>query len=232
MEKLIYLLWKRAEQPLRDWQAQLRGALGQRLIDAGAQSLQFNAVDDEVASGAGLRIISRPAPDGFVAFWLPSANYRHDCEELLRGAHTRIAGYLVTESCIKAGDEFRATGQRSQGFALIGFLQRPPRLSEAEWLKIWLDSHTQVAVDTQSTFRYVQNVVSRRLSDDAPPLDALVEEGFPIAALTDPQAFYAAVGDEQKYRRHLKMMMDSCNRFIDFDRIDSMPTSEYIVSAK
>ena len=142
-----------------------------------------------------------------------------------------IAGYLVTESLILDDRARRPVGERSHGFSLIGFLQRPPRLSEDEWLRIWLGSHTDVAVGTQSTFRYVQNVVARTLTPDAPPLDALVEEGFPTAALDSPQAFYDAVGDDARYQRHLDRMMTSCHRFIDFDRIDSLPTSEYPIRA-
>lgn len=231
MEKLIYLLWKKPEQPVSAWRARLRGELGAALLDAGALSLQCNVVDEHVAAGESLRIITWPPPDGFVVFWMHSANFRERCEALLRGEHARIAGYLVTESTIQHGVEQRAVGERSQGFSLIGFLQRPQRLTEAEWHQIWLGSHTEVAVKTQASFRYVQNVVTRRLTEDAPALSALVEEGFPTAALSSPYAFYDAEGDEEKYQRHLQRMMDSCRRFIDFDELNSFPTSEYVVKA-
>jgi len=231
MEKLIYLLWKSPDRADSAWRAQLRGELGQALLDNGALSLQFNLVDEDVASGAGLRIITQTPPDGLVMFWMRSANDRRDCEHLLRENHARIAGYLVTESCIQDGAEFRAPGQRSQGFSLLGFLQRPPRLSVAEWFHWWLDQHTPVAVQTQASFRYVQNVVARRLTEDAPPLDALVEEGFPSAALTSQHAFYDAEGDEEKFQARLQRMMDSCRRFIDFDQLNSLPSSEYLIRA-
>lgn len=229
MEKLIYLLWKKPGQPTGEWLAAMRTNVGRKLIDAGAQKLQFDCVDDAVADGSALRIVSRRAPDGLAMFWLPTANRRSACEALLREQHADIAGYLVTESCMKSGAEHCASGARSNGFSLIGFLQKPDRLSREEWLHWWLDKHTQIAIDTQSTFRYVQNVVTRTLTDDAPALDALVEEGFPTAALTDQRAFYDAVGNEEKYQENLRQMMDSCHRFIDFDRIDSMPMSEYFV---
>ena len=232
MEKLIYLLWKQPGQSQETWRAGMRGAVGGALLDAGALSLQFNLVDEDVAAGDGLRIVTRqPPPDGLAIFWMQTANNRERCEDLLRRNHDRIAGYLVTESLILDDRQRRPVGGRSHGFSLIGFLQRPPRLSESEWLRIWLGSHTSVAVETQDTFRYVQNVVARVLTPDAPPLDALVEEGFPTAALDSPHAFYDAVGDEDRYRRHLDRMMTSCRRFIDFDRIDSLPTSEYVIGA-
>lgn len=231
MEKLIYLLWKNASQTDSAWRARMRGELGQALLADGAKSLQFNLVDEDVAAGAGLRIVTQTPPDGLVMFWMRSANDRAACERHLRAAHARIAGYLATESTIQDGAGCREEGSRSQGFSLLGFLQQPPRLSRAEWFHWWLDHHTRVAVETQASFRYVQNVVARELTENAPPLDALVEEGFPVAALASPHAFYDAVGDEAKYQLHLQRMMDSCHRFIDFDRINSLPSSEYLIRA-
>jgi hypothetical protein len=42
-------------------------------------------------------------------------------------------------------------------------------------------------------------------------------------------AFFAATGDPVKYEKHLKIMMESCVRFIDFDKIDVIPTSQFVV---
>jgi hypothetical protein len=230
VEKLIYLLWKRPQENAQDWSARLRGPIADGLLKDGAKSVQVDAVDDAVAAGAGLRLESRPVPDGLVMLWMDTANRRQACEQRLAASSARIAGYLVTESRVKDQPPVTvAEGERSWGFSLIGFLQRPPRLTNDEWLKIWLGSHTAVAIETQPTFRYVQNVVTRRLTEDAPVLDALVEEGFPVQALNDPAAFYDAVGNPQKHEANHARMMESCYRFIDFDRIDSLPMSEFMV---
>ncbi len=230
MEKLIYLLWRDPAESVDDWSARLRGPLAETLLAAGARSLQLNFVDGDVAAGEGLRLVSRPVPDGMAMLWLDTANRRDAVERILGGNHHRIAGYLVTESLVKdAPPQTVVEGARSPGFSLIGFLQRPSHLSATEWLTIWLGSHTTVAVETQPTFRYIQNVVTRALTEDAPVLDAIVEEGFPTAALSDPAAFYDAVGDAAKHAANHARMMESCHRFIDFNRIDSLPASEYVV---
>ncbi len=70
------------------------------------------------------------------------------------------------------------------------FLQRPRRLSEQQWLEVWQGSHTRVAIDTQSTFGYRQNVITRPMTYAAPPFDAIVEENFPQEAMTSQHAFY------------------------------------------
>ena len=110
----------------------------------------------------------------------------------------------------------------------VVFLTHPPRLSYDHWLDIWHNSHTQIAIDTQSTFGYRQNVIVRPLTYGAPPFDAIIEENFPAAAMESEQVFYEAEGDDEKYQKNAKAMMDSVMRFIDFDKIDIIPTSEYL----
>ena len=104
-----------------------------------------------------------------------------------------------------------------------------PRRSAEAWLDIWRNQHTQVAIETQDNFQYVQNLVVLPLTHGAPRIDAIVEECFPPAAMTDPRAFFDALGDEDKFQRNLAAMMDSCQRFLDFDKIDVLPTSQYLL---
>ena len=47
------------------------------------------------------------------------------------------------------------------------------------------------------------------------------------AAMDQPEAFYDAVGDAARHKRHYDAMMESCHRFIDYRRIDVIPTSQY-----
>ena len=86
---------------------------------------------------------------------------------------------------------------------------------------------TPVAIETQSTFEYRQNVVVRALTPGARPYDAIVEECFPPQAMDNPQAFFDAVGDEQKFQRNLDRMMASVGRFLDLGTIDVLATSQY-----
>jgi hypothetical protein len=48
-----------------------------------------------------------------------------------------------------------------------------------------------------------------------------------MEALSDPFAFFDAVGDPAKFEANLNVMMDSCGRFIQFGKIDIIPTSQY-----
>ena len=119
-------------------------------------------------------------------------------------------------------------GERAHGFCQVALLQKPNRLTREKWLSIWQGSHTQVAIETQSTYAYRQNLIEHCYGDNDWLLDAIVEENFPPEAMISDYAFYDAQDDIELGKRQEKMMT-SCARFIDFDRIDVVPMSEYLV---
>ncbi|WP_428311464.1 EthD domain-containing protein [Hydrocarboniphaga sp.] len=234
MEKVIYLLWREPGLDEHAWAAHLRQSLPALRGLAGVRSLQFNVQDEAVAPAAGIRRASSASPpDALVQVWLDSAidAFRAPVDDALRQQADRIAAYLVTESQPLVNTRFAsASGQRTTGFAQLALLKRPARLTPAQWLDLWHNRHTPVAIETQATFEYVQNVVVRALTVDAPDYDAFVEECFPAAAMSDPQVFFDAVGDADKFQRNLARMMDSVARFIDMDALDVLATSQYRIS--
>ena len=227
MEKILYPAWKPDDTCADDFRDVLLLELGPELTGLGVRGLRISVVDSEVEPAAGLRQQNLGAAmDAMISVWLDSSVYRAPIEAAIAGRVERMAGYLVTESEPLRSDT--SEGKRTPGMAQVVFLQRPERLSEAEWLEIWHGSHTQVAIETQSTFGYRQNVVVRAVTADAPPIDAIIEENFPAEAMSSQHAFYAA-DSEEDYQARLKAMIDSCVRFIDFDKINVIPTSEYLL---
>jgi hypothetical protein len=235
MEKVIYVLWRDAQTPLDQWNRSVRAQLADKLLSLGAHGVQINVADAAVEAAAALRQSNtRPGIDGIASVWIDSANaiFRQAFDDAVRSVVPHAAAYLVTESQAIRNTRFPAKpGERTAGFSQLAFLKRPPRLTHEAWLDVWHNYHTRVAIDTQDNFLYVQNVVVRALTHAAPAYDAIVEECFPAAAMTDPHAFFDAVGDEEKFQRNVATMMDSCARFIDFDKIDVVPTSQYVVKA-
>ena len=230
MEKLVYVFWRGPQSPAA-LSNRFRHELAPRLQSLGADRLQFNIADFADLSGALVNFSlqnTQPAPDGIVSFWLTSAFRRAPLERLLAEAFARIAGYEVAESTILPNRLHQpGAGERTYGFSQVTFLQIPPRLTYEAWRRVWFEEHTPVGIDTQANFLYVHNVVVMPLSAGAPPFRGIVEECFPPEALRDSQAFYNAVGDEARHQHHQQRMMDSCAKFIDFDRIDVIATSEY-----
>ncbi len=120
-------------------------------------------------------------------------------------------------------------GERLPGLYTVAFLEQPDFLTYDEWGQRWQDQHTTVAIETQSTFLCIQNVLVRPLTADAPPWVAIVEEAFPGAAATDPMVFYNAGGSPDTLKAHQTRMLESCQRFIDFSRFETHPTSTYVL---
>lgn len=233
MEKVMYPVWKYETDSSADFKQKLLGKVSEQLIGLGVRRLRINVVDEDVAPANPIRIENtRPPISGMISLWVDTAINRQPLEEVIKNAVARLAGYLVTESEPIVNTKYVvANGQRTPGMSQVVFLQKPPRLSYQHWLEIWLVSHTQVAIDTQSTFGYRQNVIVRPLTYAAAPYDAIVEENFPEAAMTDRMVFFDSVGDEEKFKQRQQAMMESCVRFIDFGKIDCIPTSEYVMKS-
>lgn len=230
MEKILYPVWKAPTLDGDEFRDLLLNQLGPELIAAGVRGLRLSVVDSAVEPAAGLRQANcSPVMDAMLSVWLDSSVFRAPIEALIQARVARLVGYLVTESePIVNTEHLPVVGQRTHGMAQLVFLQRPRRLSEQQWLEIWHGSHSQVAIDTQSTFGYRQNVIVRPMTYAAPPFDAIIEENFPPEAMSSQLAFYAADNDAQ-LQANLQAMIDSCVRFIDFDKIDVVPTSEYVL---
>ena len=119
-------------------------------------------------------------------------------------------------------------GERTDALSNVALLRRPAELDEGTWLHRWHLEHTPVAIETQSTFGYVQNAVVRALTPDAPVVDAIVEELFPMAAVGDLAAFFGAADDADLQSR-MERMMASIARFGADRDVDTIPTSRYVL---
>lgn len=228
MEKLVYLLHKPGNTDFSDWKKQLSQNIISGLKSAGASNFRLNLADNDVAGAEGMRMTSQPPlPDALISFWVNSASSHHSIEKILAASAISIAGYSVCESePLPNTRHLPAEGERCPGMNHVVFLQMPPRLTRDQWLETWLESHTTIAIETQQTFGYRQNIVVRRLTDGAPVWDAIVEENFPSEAIGDQDAFYRRDTPEQ-LAGNQKRMYQSCVRFIDFDKMGRLPTSEY-----
>lgn len=230
MEKLIYPLWKSPSQASADFNRELLETLAPALLSLPLAGLQICLIDDDVAPAQQYFIASMPpAPEAVISIWLDSYLHREAVEQQLAPHCEKFAAYLVTESePLRQRDVEAPLGQRTTGMNQVVFLQKPAHLARADWLDIWHNSHTQIAIDTQSTFRYRQNVVTQQLDSDAPVFDAIVEENFPNAAMHNREAFYNAEGNPELCAQRLNTMIESCSRFIDFNQINCIPMSEYV----
>ncbi|MCV7343039.1 hypothetical protein [Mycolicibacterium rhodesiae] len=225
MEKVIVTL--RATDADDEWAEQLRGPVAEELLALGLPGLTINVRDRDVRESMMTLTTLDPPVQGLVSVW--TQQYYGDqmlmALELLGHYAEEIAAYLVTESA-PLPPPSTPPGERSPGLANMALLRRPADMDERTWLARWHGNHTPVAIATQSTFTYVQNYVVRAITEDAPLINAIVEEHFPIEAVGSLHAFFGAADDADLQSR-MEQMVASTAAFGANVNIDAVPTSRY-----
>lgn len=225
----MYCLWRPPTVDAERWSHRLRTLAEALSRTSAVRFVQVN-IDDADVGSAMVRMATFDQPiSGFCSVWFDTATGepRRRVEARLAEQCTEIAGYLVTESVPLAPPEPPA-GARADGFANVAVLRRPDELDPITWLERWQGGHTEIAITTQSTVGYVQNVVVRPVTDDAPTVHGIVEELFPIEALTDFHVFFDTGGDDAELARRLEAMTASVATFSGSDAVlDVVPTSRY-----
>ncbi|KQR96044.1 hypothetical protein ASG12_17565 [Williamsia sp. Leaf354] len=216
MAKLIYVVWGSGLGGLLtdpDTRAALRVA--------GATRLQINIGGTPELDGAMTLSTLTPPIDAVVSVWTDSDPT--PVADVLVDRTDRVVGWEVVE---RRPIEPPPTpdGEPADAMANVAFLRRPASIDRDEWLRRWLDDHTPVAIATQATSGYIQNIVVRSVTADTEQVDAVVEELFPLAAARDLHAFYGSGGDDAELTRRMTAMLDSVVRIGAHENIDVVPT--------
>tara|TARA_B100000530_G_C15935005_1_gene478659 strand:+ start:3374 stop:4066 length:693 start_codon:yes stop_codon:yes gene_type:complete len=227
MEKLAYQLWKKDDDSLENFKEALLKNLSKDIGEL-VQELQINIADADVEPANDLVQSNYPPSPNAVIFIKVKSYFSADTlESYLEKITNKIHGFVVSESIILNKPEKSPLGSRSEGFSQVVFLEKPATMSAFDWFDHWTNYHTEIAIKTQSNFIYVQNTVVRPLQKASPSFIAIIEECFPSEAMTDPEVFYNAKNNPEQFAKHAQIMMDSCEKFIDFKKIEVIPTSRY-----
>jgi len=227
MEKLAYQLWKKDDDSLETFKEALLKNLSRDIVDL-VSELQINIADSDVIPATNLAQSNYPpAPNAVIFIKVKSYFLADTLESHLEKITNKIYGFVVSESIILDSSEKSPLGSRSEGFSQVVFLEKPKTMSTFDWFDHWTNFHTKIAIQTQSNFIYVQNTVVRSLQKESPSFIAIIEECFPSEAMTDPEVFYNAQNNPEQFAKHVQIMMDSCEKFIDFKKIEVIPTSRY-----
>jgi hypothetical protein len=227
VEKVIVLL--RRSEPDDDWCERLRGPVAGELLELGFPGVTVNVRDAEVRDPVITLTTMDPPVVALVSLWTQQSygDAVQAATALLGKECDDLAAYLVTESTPLPPPRTEP-GERTDALANVALLRRPTELDEDTWLDRWHHDHTPVAIETQSTFGYVQNAVVRALTPDAPMIAAIVEELFPMAAVGDLAAFFGA-SDDADLQSRMERMMASIARFGADKDVDTVPTSRYVL---
>jgi hypothetical protein len=227
VEKVIVTVQRSAADDA--WCTGLRTDVADRLLALGLPGVAVNVRDAPVRDSLMTLTTLDPPVVALVSLW--TQQYYGDqvaaALPILACVADSVAAYLVTES-VPLPAPPTAAGERTEGFANVALLRKPDDLDRDTWLRRWHLDHTTVAIETQSTFGYTQNTVVRPLTADAPAVDAIVEELFPLAATADLHAFFGAADDAELGDR-MNRMVASTSAFGANVNVDTVPTSRYVL---
>ena len=116
------------------------------------------------------------------------------------------------------------TEETFSGTMQLCCFERREGLSDAALEQVWFQEHVQVALDTQNTLGYRQNLVLRSSHDQ---LDGIVEEHFSIEAASSLTAFFANGDDEVKMMSNIHVLTESSQRLLDLERSSVIHMTEH-----
>jgi len=228
MEKLVYLGWAAEGRPNDEVRDQLLEVTAPALAAGGAVATKVSVADERVSGEGVFSFSSEGDPkDALVSFWLEVSADRGWAETLLADAFETVHGYLVCESRPLVAPPPARPGDRSEGATQITCVAAHPDLTHAEFIARWQGPFCRAAIECQRTFDYVRNEVVRPLTDGAPDWWAIVEEAFPLDALTDPEVFYDAEGDPENLAANQARLFEAVGEVIDLARVDARFYSEF-----
>jgi len=240
MEKVIALVWGPGDAESGDaLRRQLLEDTVPRLRTGGARAVTCNVHD----SAAHRAPSPAPAPEGEqphvaqVSMWLDCYERTVEFDDALAALRLPTASYLVVESLY---DDYGTTpyaaprdwpdGERSPGVLTVALIHRPEDLDYREWITRWHGTQSPVSGELQPRTRYVRNEVVRSLTEGAPEVGGIVEEGWPSSEhVADPKLFFNATSDEE-LGVHVGRMLDSVTACLDLERLRSSTMSEYLVA--
>ncbi|MFT3901331.1 MAG: EthD domain-containing protein [Gordonia sp. (in: high G+C Gram-positive bacteria)] len=202
--------------------------LREALAKAGATALQVNIDDESVAPA--MRIPAAEPVTAVLSVWT-DGEPQGIVDAVAEATGERPNAYRVTEK-VRLDPRPVADGERADVLANVALLRRPSDMSRADYLDYWMQHHTAVAIRTQNTSAYVQNIVEEVLTDGSPEVAGIVEEHFPMAGMTDLHEFYGSRGDDAELKRRIEELMDSVGKFGAGDGLDLVPSSRYFWNLK
>jgi hypothetical protein len=247
VEKVIFVLWGDDATGVDDTgsggdalRQRLLGETVPRLLEAGVRGLSVNVHDGDAAAAPS----PAPPPEAEqphvaeVSVWLDTYERRSAVEAAIGELGLRAAAYLVVESLY---DDYGTTphgsprgwedGARSPGVLTVALIHRPEGLDYREWITRWHGTQSPVSGELQPRTRYVRNEVVRSLTDGAPEIDGIVEEGWPSTGhVADPMLFFNATTAEE-LEANVSRMIASVDACLDLARLRSSTMSEYLIKS-
>ena len=139
-----------------------------------------------------------------------------------------LAAYVVDTAVVISPPRAKqaAAPQRTPGSLQVCLFRLRSDMVKEDALDYWRQEHAAIACATQSTFGYLQHVITSTETNVGAKYDGLVEEYFPDAALTSAEIFFNSKNPQQ-LSEHIAQLTASSSTFIDMTSLLVNHLSEY-----
>jgi len=231
MEKLVYGLWRGADQDVDPIRSALLDDVAPALLNLGVDGLRI-----EVEDPAGKILRTGAADDGSllcgsVSIWLDSYDSRGPHEEAIRSAGASVHGWIVAESIAKAYGDRRTwpDGDQSPGLSILTFFDKGEGVSHDDFYRIWHGEHTPLTFELHPFWLYVRNQVLRAITPDAPRVRGIVYEAVSTDEdITDLTRLFGCAGQPERLMDQIAIVNNHMNTFGNTDTLQCVTTREWI----
>ncbi len=232
MEKLVYGLWRGADQDVDPIRSALLDEMAPALVDLGVDGLRI-----EVEEPAGKILRTGSMADGSllcgsVSIWLDSYDNRGPYEAAIAGAGAQAFGWIVAESVAKAWGPNRGwpDGYQSPGMSILTFFDKRADVSDEDFYRIWHGEHTPLTFDIHPFRLYVRNQVLRAVTPGAPSVRGIVYEAVGSdEEITDLTRLFGCAGQPERLMEQIGRVNDHMATFGNTATLQCVTTREWIV---
>lgn len=231
MEKLVYGLWRGAEQDVDPLRSSLLEQVAPGLLALGVDGLRI-----EVEEPAGKILRTGAAADGSllcgsVSIWLDSYDNRAPHEALLGSLDAQVHGWIVAESIAKAYGDRRtwSDGEQSPGMSILTFFDKKDGVDDEDFYRIWHGEHTPLTFEMHPFWLYVRNQVLRAITPGAPRVRGIVYEAAADEAdITDLPRLFGCADDPARLMDQIGRVNDHMGTFGNTATLQCVTTREWI----
>jgi hypothetical protein len=232
VEKLVYGLWRRPDQPVDPIRTALLDDVAPALLDLGVAGLRL-----EVEEPAGEVLRTGANPDGAllcgsVSLWLASYDERAPHEEAIAKAGAQAFGWIVAESVAKAHGERRTwpDGERSPGMSILTFFDKGEGVSDDDFFRIWHGEHTPLTFELHPFWLYIRNQVLRAVTPGAPPVRGIVYESVADDEdIVDLTRLFGCPGEPERLMGQIAIVDAHMRTFGNYATLQCVTTREWIL---
>jgi len=231
MEKLVYGLWRDADQDVDPIRSVLLDKVAPTLLGLGIDGLRI-----EVEEPAGKILRTGAAADGSllcasVSVWLDSYDNRGPHEEAIRSAGAQVHGWIVAESIAKAYGDRRTwpDGEQSPGMSILTFFDKGEGVTDDDFYRIWHGEHTPLTFELHPFWLYVRNQTLRAITPGAPPVRGVVYEAVSTDEdITDLTRLFGCAGQPERLMDQITIVNNHMSTFGNTGTLQCVTTREWI----